>query len=64
VDPQKAFTAVDHSMRNFEQKHEQKLATCGWMLSEWFEDFWIVGDTYTRIEQRSIPKDASSHPRL
>lgn len=54
-DASKAFAAVDVTMRNWGQKHEQKMATCGWMLSEWFSDFWFKGDEYTAIEHIPVP---------
>lgn len=62
IDAEKAFMAVDNAMRNWGQKHEQKMATCGWMLSEWFEDFWFVGDTHTTIHHLEVPPAESEVP--
>lgn len=63
IDPQKAFEAVDVAMRNWGQKHEQKMATCGWMLSEWFQDFWFDGDTHTAVHKQPIPRSDDDTPR-
>ena len=55
VAAQSAYNAVRVTLGNYGMKHEHKLATCGWMLSEWFKDFWFKGDTHTTIEKVKVP---------
>jgi hypothetical protein len=54
VDAKQAFRAIQETLGNWGIKHEHKLATAGWMLSEWFVDFWWVGDTHTAIHQHQL----------
>lgn len=54
INAKEAFDAVCVALGNWGQKHEQKLATCGWMLSEWFEDFWFEGDTHSTVHNHLL----------
>ncbi len=49
IDPRKAYRAIIETMGSWGIKHEAKVATTAYMLSEWFEDCWFEGDTRTRI---------------
>lgn len=60
VDGEQAFRAVRETVGNWNIKHERKVATAGWMLSQWFEDFWWKGDTRTTIYNADIPKEMQS----
>lgn len=58
VAAEKAWRAVQETLGNWGIKHERKLATAGWMLSEWFEDFWWTGDSKSTIHGVDVPKEA------
>ena len=54
VDPDKALDAVWESLGNYGIKHQKKIASVAYMLSEWFEDFWFDGDTHTTIGNHDL----------
>ena len=55
VDGEQAHRAVVETMGNWGIKHQRKIATTAYMLSEWFADFWFKGDTHSRILKLKIP---------
>jgi len=49
VDAEMAWKALLETMGNYGIKHERKIASTAYMLSQWFRDFWWDGDTHTHI---------------
>lgn len=44
-----AWNAILECMGSWQFKDEHKEAALGYLLSEWFKDYWLDGDTTTRI---------------
>ena len=57
VNAEQAFLTVRSSLSNWGQSHHEKMITCAWMFSEWFEDFWFVGDRVTSVCGDPIPEE-------
>jgi len=56
VDAEMAFRAVQETQGSYRLKHQVKIASMAYMLSEWFKDFWWDGDTHTRIDNLEVPE--------
>tara|TARA_Y100000310_G_scaffold310828_1_gene356469 strand:- start:423 stop:887 length:465 start_codon:yes stop_codon:yes gene_type:complete len=61
VDPEKAFRAIRETLGSFGISHQHKIGTLGYMLSEWFQDFWWKGDENLRVSGVAL-KDAFEEP--
>lgn len=59
VDPEMALLAVRETLGNWGIKHQRKVATAAWMLSEWFSDWWWEGDTHSRVGKVETPKEVT-----
>lgn len=62
VDPAKAWKAIQETMGNWGIKHERKLASLGYMFSEWFEDFWWTGDSKSAIHGVDVSNVPTEQP--
>lgn len=60
VDPNKAMRAISESLGNHGIKHEKKVASVAYMLSQWFSDFWWDGDTRSRVGDEEVPEMPSN----
>ncbi len=49
VDAVQAHRAICETLGSWNITHQRKIATAGWMMSEWFVDFWWKGDTHTVV---------------
>ena len=54
VDSDKAFGAAMATLRSYAPSHEYKEEAVAYMLSEWFDDYWYVGDKKSRVLGRPV----------
>lgn len=51
---QQAWNVVMETLRSWGLKHQTKMAICGYMFSEWFEDYWLDSDDRTRVKDAPL----------
>ena len=57
TDEKTALTSLarfSETLGNWGIKHQRKIATAGWMMSEWFIDFWWTDTEYTVVHQHKL----------
>ena len=52
-----AWRAVLECMGSWAFKQKHKSAALGYLLSEWFKDYWLDGDTKTRVLGAELDPD-------
>lgn len=53
----KTFRVIYETLASPTLDYHIKIVSVAFMLSEWFTDFWIDGDTHSRIFKKSLEKD-------